>query len=125
MLSVITHSRPKRIIEIASEFRGVCLNATNIHDYFVKHIEPFPCLRVRIINDTLISILRTEMPEPGILPWFAHTQAQFLDYDELLFTYNLLIMRREYQRAAMVLTAFPPVAVKATDSNRQPYAHLA
>ena len=123
MLSVIMHSRPKRIIEIANEFRGVCLNATTVDDYFKKHIEPFPCFRVQIVNNTLNSLLRTEIPEPGLLPWFSQAPAQFLDYDELLFTYNLLITRREYQRAAMILNAFPPVAEKAAE--RPPYAHLA
>ena len=116
-------SRPKRVIEIANEFRGVCLNANTVDDYFNKHIEPYPCLRVQVVNDTLNALLRSEMPEPGLLSWFAQTQALFLDYDELLFTYNLLMMRREYQRAAMVLNAFPPVA--AAVAERPPYAHLA
>jgi hypothetical protein len=123
MLSNIVRSRPKRIIEIANEFRGVCLNANTVDDYFKHHIEPYPCLRVQVVNDTLNALLRTEMPEPGLLPWFAQTQAQFLDYDELLFTYNLLMMRREYQRAGMILNAFPPVAAAAAE--RPPYAHLA
>jgi hypothetical protein len=116
-------SRPKRVIEIANEFRGVCLNANTVDDYFNKHIEPYPCFRVQVVNDTLNALLRSEMPEPGLLSWFAQTQALFLDYDELLFTYNLLMMRREYQRAAMVLNAFPPVA--AAVAERPPYAHLA
>ena len=123
MLSTILHSRPKRIIEIANEFRGICLNATAVDDYFKKHIEPFPCFRVQIVNDTLNSLLRTEIPEPGLLPWFAQSQKLVLDYDELLFTYNLLMMRREYQRAAMILNAFPIVSAKA--SERTLYAHLA
>ncbi len=120
-----TSARAKLPKEIMQEFRGVCLStdSNEVDEYFRLHIEPYPCLRVQVINDTLNMVLRSEMPEPGLLPWFAHTQSQFLSYDELFFTYKCLLMRREYQRAAMVLNTFPQVAALADE--RPPYAHLA
>jgi hypothetical protein len=117
-------NRAKLPKEIMQEFRGVCLSTetTDVDEYFRKNIEPYPCLRVQIINDTLNMMLRSETPEPGLLPWFAHTQKQFLSYDELYFTYKYLLMRREYQRAAMIINAFPQVAAIADE--RPLYAHL-
>ncbi len=130
MLTCLLRSakRTKLPAEIIREFRGVCLSTETFNDideYFRQHIEPYPCLRARVMNDTLNTLLRAEMPEPGLLPWFAHTQSQFLDYDELYFTYKYLIMRREYQRAATILTAFPRVAAMADEPSPYPVPHLA
>jgi hypothetical protein len=129
MLTCLLRSakRAKLPAEIVQEFRGVCLSteSADIDEYYRKHIAKYPCLRARVMNDTLNTLLRAEMPEPGLLPWFAHTQADFLDYDELYFTYNYLVMRREYQRAAMILTAFPRVAILADEPSPYPVAHLA
>jgi hypothetical protein len=123
--ALFRHARLRLPAETIREFRGICLNnmPNAIEDYYKTNIEPYPCIRSRIVNDTFNAILREEMPEPGVIPWFAHTQAAILDHDELLFTYNILMTRREYQRAAMILNAFPPVAAAAAE--RLPYGHLA